>query len=302
MSHSGRSVEPMFTLTKVSITGAGLVNSSVSLGCTRTCFSFSVQNVAQLDLLVINAASSVTFLGGTMNRFWGLSLALLSAGAWAQATPKPTVVVAGIKAPPGFTGAQALTDELRTQVARHGRYRLVTPEETQAVDAELERQLAQGCEDPSCVNEIGGSLGAQFVITGQIQRLGSGYTFTVKLVEIETVTARQAASVRAERVAGFADRLPNLVTDLLGARSQSGYRNAGAGWGRDTDAEGDRLLESAMASDEAFDERQRARRDRMLRGSGNQTPGASCSSALDPSVAIACLVMLMMRRRRALTG
>ncbi len=232
-----------------------------------------------------------------MNRFWGLSLALMSSVTWAQVTPKPTVVVAGVKAPADFVGAQGLTEELRTQVARHGRYRLVTPEETQAVDAELERQLAQGCEDATCVTEIGGSLGAQFVITGRVQRLGSGYNLNVKLVQIETVAARQAASVRAQDATGFVERMPNLVTDLLGAKSYSGHSNAGAGWGRDADAEGDNLLKSAMASDDAFRERQQVKRDQMLRGSGNQTPGASCTSHSSPSL-VTLLLVLMMRRRQ----
>ncbi len=235
-----------------------------------------------------------------MNRVWGLSFALLASSAWAQATPKPTVVVAGVKAPADFVGGQGLTAELRTQVARHGRYRLLTPEETAAVDAELERQLTEGCEDPSCVTEIGGSLGAQFVITGRVLRLGSGYTLNIKLVQVETVAARQAASVRAQDATGFVERMPNLVIELLGTKSLSGHRNAGAGWGMDTDAEGDNLLKSAMANDEAFDERQQAKHDQMLRGSGNQTPGASCASHSTPSLVIALMMALMMRRRRVI--
>ena len=232
-----------------------------------------------------------------MIRFGGLSLMLVAAAAWAQVTPKPTVVVAGVKAPADFDGAQGLIEELRTQVARHGRYRLVTPEETQVVDAELERQLAEGCENPSCVTELGGSLGAQFVITGQIQRLDSSYILNVKLVEIETVAARQAASVRAQDATGFVARMPNLVTDLLGSKSHSGHSNAGAGWGMNADAEGDDLLKSAMASDDAFKERQQAKNDQMLRGSGNQTPGASCTSHPSPSL-VMLLLVLMMRRRQ----
>ena len=123
--------------------------------------------------------------------------------AFAQEAELPTVVVAPIKQLSPFEGIAMLTEELRTQVARHGKYRLVTPEEMAAVDGELQRQLEGGCSDSSCVAEIGGALGAQFVITGQIGKLGRIYSLNLKLVDIETVAAKQAASARAASVEDF---------------------------------------------------------------------------------------------------
>ena len=237
-----------------------------------------------------------------MRHIFGLGLMLVASVVWAQDVPKPTVVVAAIKAPASFKGGAVLTEELRTQVARHGAYRLVTPEEMTAVDAELQRQLEGGCEEASCVSELGGALGAQFVVTGQIGALGDRYSLNVKLVEIATVAARQAASVQAGSAEDFIQQMPNLVTRLLGARKSAGRSNAGAGWGVDADAEGERLLESSIASDNAFGERQsasiQASKDRMLEGSGNRTPGASCASGAIPPLAVSLLALLGIRRCR----
>jgi len=234
-----------------------------------------------------------------MIRFLGLCFALISSGAMAQAAPKPTVVVADIKAPSAFTGAEGLTEELRTQVARHGRYLLITPEETAAVNAELQRQLSEGCDDPSCVTEIGSSLGARYVISGQVQQVGSVYSLSVKLIAIETVAAHRAASVRAQIASGLLDQIPNLVSELLGDRGQAGHSNAGASWGANASSEGDDLLRSTMASDDAFDQRQQARRDRMLEGAANRTPGASCTSLSEAPAVLTLLIVSMMRRRRS---
>ena len=237
-----------------------------------------------------------------MRQFFGLGLMLVASVAWAQDVPKPTVVVAGIRAPANFVGAAVLTEELRTQVARHGAYRLVTPEEMVAVDTELKRQLEGGCEEATCLSELGGALGAQYVVTGQIGALGERFSLNVKLVEIATVAARQAASTRAGTAEDFVQRMPNLVTRLLGARRSAGRSNAGAGWGMDADAEGERLLQSSIASDDAFGERQsassQASKDRMLEGSSNRTPGASCVSGSVPSLAVSLMALLGIRRRQ----
>jgi TolB-like protein len=153
-----------------------------------------------------------------------LSLAALLLGASlaaAQDDDRQTVVVAPLKALSPIDGITILTEELRTQVARHGRYKLVTPEEMQAVDDELVRQLEGGCDEAACVAEVGGALGAQFVITGQIGKLGSTYNFSLKLVNIETVSAQQAASSRSKSIEQFLERMPALVVDLLGPSGRS---------------------------------------------------------------------------------
>ena len=148
------------------------------------------------------------------------------------------------------------------------------------------------------MSEIGGSLGARFVISGQVQQVGTVYSLSVKLISIEAVAAERAASVRAQTAAVLLDQIPNLVSELLGDRRQAGHANAGAGWGENASSEGDDLLRSTMASDEAFDQRQQLRQNRMLEGAANRTPGASCTSLSEVPALFTLLMISMMRRRR----
>ena len=170
----------------------------------------------RLDDRVPHSGTSCRYKGVTVRVIALLTAVMSAQAALAQEAELPTVVVAPIKQLSAFEGIAMLTEELRTQVARHGQYRLVTPEEIAAVDGELQRQLAGGCDDTSCVAEIGGALGAQFVITGQIGKLGRIYSLNLKLVDIETVAAKQAASARASSVEDFLGKMPAVVEDLLG--------------------------------------------------------------------------------------
>ena len=130
-----------------------------------------------------------------------------------------TTVVAPLKAVGVPAGdVSILTAELRTQIGRSQRYRLVTPEEMSAVDEELTRQLSGGCDEASCVAELGGALGAQFLITGQVGKLGSLFTLQLKLIDIETVAAQRTASAHAAKIESLLLKLPELTQDLLGEK------------------------------------------------------------------------------------
>ena len=134
-----------------------------------------------------------------------------------KAAERPTLVVAplralGVKA----SEAEIMTSEVRTQAVRAGRYTVVAPEDMAAIGAELERQLASGCDETSCIAELGGALGAQFLVTGTIGKLGSRYTINLKLVDIEQVRAVRTENVRAKGLEALLERLPDTVFALLG--------------------------------------------------------------------------------------
>ena len=99
---------------------------------------------------------------------------------------------------------------------RAGRYTVVAPEEMDAISAELERQLAGGCDETSCIAELGGALGAQFSITGTMGKLGARYTINLKLIDIEQVRAVRTDNLRAPSLEGVLERLPDTVFALLG--------------------------------------------------------------------------------------
>jgi hypothetical protein len=129
----------------------------------------------------------------------------------------PTVVVVPLK----VVSAEAdhgtiLSGEIRTAVGRSKSYKLVTPGEMAAIDEELSRQLSGGCDEASCVAELGGALGATFLIAGQLATLGSKHLLQLKLVEIETVTAVRSVSINAASVEALLPLISDAVADLLG--------------------------------------------------------------------------------------
>jgi TolB-like protein len=109
-----------------------------------------------------------------------------------------------------------LTDEIRTQAVRADRYTVVAPEEMKAINEEMERQLAGGCDEASCVAEIGGALGAHLLITGTLGKLGKRYTINLKLIDIEKLRAVRTGNLRAERIEDLVGQLGDTVFALLG--------------------------------------------------------------------------------------
>ena len=71
------------------------------------------------------------------------------------------------------------------QTLSTGRYVLV---ERQQMGAILEEQGLQqsGCVSSECAVEVGNALGAKFIVTGSISKVGNIFSVTVKLIDVET--------------------------------------------------------------------------------------------------------------------
>lgn len=61
------------------------------------------------------------------------------------------------------------------------------------VHYETEKELA-GCNDSSCMAEIGGALGVDKIVTGHVGKLGSSYVVTLKLMNIKNATVENRVS------------------------------------------------------------------------------------------------------------
>ena len=111
-------------------------------------------------------------------------------------------------------------EDLRTYAGRSERYTLVTPEEMAAIDKELARQLSGGCDEASCIAELGGALGAQLMATGVVSKVGERLSVNVKLIDIATVTAKRVSARRAGSIEQLQDQMAPLVAELLGDQPQ----------------------------------------------------------------------------------
>ncbi len=78
------------------------------------------------------------------------------------------------------------------------------------VQYETEKELA-GCDDSSCMAEIGGALGVDKVVIGHVGKLGSSYVVTLKLMNIKNATVENRVS---ETIPANEDKLIPLIKFL----------------------------------------------------------------------------------------
>ena len=151
-----------------------------------------------------------------------LPLIAVSLSLGATSLLAPTLVVAPLqRVKTEAADATTLAEMICVQVGQSNRYTLVTPEDIGAIDEELHRQLEGGCDEASCIAEIGGALGARYMITGKFSRLGSRYVLLLKLLDIEQVKAVNTTSIQARSIETIADLLEPRITELLGGESSA---------------------------------------------------------------------------------
>jgi TolB-like protein len=147
------------------------------------------------------------------------TISLLLAAPESDQPSLPTLLVAplkGVGVDPLFV--EILSEEMRTYAGRSEHFSLITPEEMAAIDKELARQLSGGCDETSCIAELGGALGAQVIVTGKLSFAGKRFTLNAKLIDIATVTARKVATRRAFHIEELQDQMAPLIAELLGDR------------------------------------------------------------------------------------
>lgn len=83
------------------------------------------------------------------------------------------------------------------------------------LDAERQKQLV-GCSDESCLAEIGGALGAELLVVGNVSRLGGRAVLTLKLIDTrETKLVKQLADELPADESEFSERIRVASFTLL---------------------------------------------------------------------------------------
>lgn len=137
---------------------------------------------------------------------------------------QPVVAVVGLT-PLDVTEQRAdyLTEQLGAELLRQGLV-VTTPADLRAVlGLERQRQLL-GCEGSSCLAELTGALGAEFVVLGQVARSSVGYRLTVKGVRASTGVAMFVWSTEQPtepRLVSELSRCAAAFVDTLGLGSRS---------------------------------------------------------------------------------
>jgi len=115
--------------------------------------------------------------------------------------------------------ARTLTDRFRYELFRSKEYRVI---EREAIDEILKEQGLQqsGCMSTECIVEIGSLIGVDKVIGGSIGLVGTIYTISVRLINIETgeienfVTYDYDEEIGKLLTSGMADAVELLLSDI----------------------------------------------------------------------------------------
>jgi hypothetical protein len=133
------------------------------------------------------------------------------------APPKVAVVpLASGEGVPGKT-AEALTESVTAEVRRRSGAQVVSQREITTL-LSLEQQKAMlGCQNDACFAELGGALGAERVVSGDLSRLGESWLLHLKLLDSgkAQVLATSDRRLRGGTIDDVLDALPAMVGELF---------------------------------------------------------------------------------------
>ncbi len=154
----------------------------------------------------------------------------------APAAAKTTVAVFPLKAEVGVDEklSAVLGDYLLEQLRDSGAFgRVVGSSEIETlIGFERQKQL-MSCDSQSCMAELAGALGVDFILTGSLGKIGSTYLFNVKLLNARTGAAAASLGQRLNgRDDALVDSVHPVVVELLtrgGFQPQASFlKNGGA--------------------------------------------------------------------------
>src|SRR5512138_67720 len=146
-------------------------------------------------------------------------VACLLAAVIAAAPPKLAVlaVTAGEGVP--ASTAAAITEAVVAEVRKQSRAEVITQREISSI-LTLENQKAMlGCQTDACMAELGGALGADRLVAGDLAKLGESFLLHLRVVDVKKVrvAAQSDRRLRGGTIDDVLDVLPAMVGELFPA-------------------------------------------------------------------------------------
>ncbi len=114
---------------------------------------------------------------------------------------------------------ETLTERLRSEAANTNAIRLIDRKMLESILNEQGLQQS-GCTTDECAAEVGELLGAQFMISGSIGKLGNTYTIDAKMVSVTTGAAVRAKTVTYKgEVSGLILEMEILAWEIVGLQA-----------------------------------------------------------------------------------
>ena len=107
---------------------------------------------------------------------------------------------------------------LAERVGRLGAFDVITQDDVRRMISFDRMKVALSCEDEaSCLSEIGGAVGARYLISGALSRLDEQLFLAVSLIDIELVKTISRETLSASNAVDLSGQLDGMLTGLLGS-------------------------------------------------------------------------------------
>jgi TolB-like protein len=113
--------------------------------------------------------------------------------------------------------AQSITELVTAEVAARSYFDPISSTEIQTMlGAERQRQLTGNCEETSCLAELAGALGAGFVMTGSLAKLGGVFQLNLQVVDTRNARPLGRGSKLARDFESLRALVPYAVAEACG--------------------------------------------------------------------------------------
>jgi len=158
--------------------------------------------------------STALFLLPTLTPQW----LPLNQAAWAQ--EKEAVAVLELRAMGNLAPEEAelVTSRVRSLVVQNPRFRVLEREGMDRILKEQGFQSTQNCENEACSVQVGRLLAVRKIITGGLSKVGSTYTLSLRMIDVEngTILAERFVDCNCSREALLFEQVSPLLQQLLG--------------------------------------------------------------------------------------
>lgn len=152
-----------------------------------------------------------------------LEFVLLTAMCNAQSRKTVTLATMPLQAS-GLTAGEALliTSRLNSELVRLGMFRVVERARVDDLLKEMGFQQSGACDANECVAQVGRMLGVQYMVGGEVGRIGQSFALEVRMINVASGRVTQATSdIYQGPIEGLLEIMRNVALKLVGRKVQS---------------------------------------------------------------------------------
>ncbi len=149
-----------------------------------------------------------------------LLIALLAAATSAAPSQKVKVAIVPLTAGEGVSEkiAASITEVATSEVRRIPSIQLITQQEVGTLLGFDRQRALLGCQEDTCIAEVGGALGVEHLLFGTLSKLGESWLVTFKLMEVKRakMLAQANRRIRNGTVDDVLDAMAPMIKELFG--------------------------------------------------------------------------------------